>query len=155
MKRLKLVLLYLVVLFFASSFSFAQFSYQATILKISDGDTIWVLMDGQRVKLRLLGIDTPEKFKSKKLARDARECGVSQGYMKNLGQEATHYARSLLHKGQKVGVVVYGTGHYGRTLALIYLPDGTCYNERIVRMDIRVFINTAVKKVKNYPRMNG
>ncbi|MCD6398951.1 MAG: thermonuclease family protein [Candidatus Aenigmarchaeota archaeon] len=89
-------------------------------------------MQGQRVKLRLLGIDTPEKFKSRKLARDARECGVSQGYMKNLGQEATHYAKSLLHKGQKVKVVVYGRGYYGRTLALIYLPDGTCYNERIV-----------------------
>ena len=46
MKRLKLVLVYLFVLFFASSFSFAQFSYQATILKISDGDTIWVLING-------------------------------------------------------------------------------------------------------------
>ncbi|MDL1971200.1 MAG: thermonuclease family protein [Candidatus Desulfofervidaceae bacterium] len=66
------------------------------------------------------------------MARDARECSVSQGYMKNLGQEATHYAKSLLHKGQRVKVVVYGRGYYGRTLALIYLPDGTCYNERIV-----------------------
>ncbi|CAD7775187.1 hypothetical protein DMNBHIDG_01077 [Candidatus Methanoperedenaceae archaeon GB37] len=69
MRRFKLALLYLVVLFFASSLSFAQFSYQATILKVSDGDTVWVLMDGRRVKLRLLGIDTPEKFKSKKLVQ--------------------------------------------------------------------------------------
>ncbi|RLE09622.1 thermonuclease family protein [Candidatus Aerophobetes bacterium] len=132
-RQLKLALLCLGVLLFASSFSFAQSSHQATILKISDGDTVWVLMDGQRVKLRLLGIDTPEKFKSKKLSRDARECGVSQGYMKNLGQEATYYAKSLLHKGQKVRVVVYGKGYYGRSLALIYLLDGTCYNEKIIK----------------------
>lgn len=152
MRRFKLALLYLVVLFFASSLSFAQFSYQATILKVSDGDTVWVLMDGRRVKLRLLGIDTPEKFKSKKLARDAQECGVSQGYIKNLGQEATHYAKSLLHKGQKVGVVVYGTGHYGRTLALIYLPDGTCYNERIVRDGYSCVYKYRGQKSKELPQ---
>ena len=35
MRQFKPALLYLVVLFFASSFSFAQFSYQATILKVS------------------------------------------------------------------------------------------------------------------------
>jgi len=48
----------------------------ATVLKISNGDTIWVLMSGHKVKLRLLGIDMPEKFDFKKLDKDVRECGV-------------------------------------------------------------------------------
>jgi len=81
MKRLKLLPLLLISLLFLTFFSFAQQAYRTTVLKISDGDTVWVLMDGQKVKLRLLSIDTPEKFKSKKLARDARECGVCQGHM--------------------------------------------------------------------------
>ena len=105
----------------------------ATLTKVSDGDTVWVLITGRRVKLRLLGIDTPEKFNSRKLDKDARKCGVDRKYMRRLGLAATRYAKSLLHKGQKVRVAVYGHGYYGRTLAMVYLPDGTCYNERVVK----------------------
>ncbi|MDL1971476.1 MAG: thermonuclease family protein [Candidatus Desulfofervidaceae bacterium] len=93
---------------------------------------MWVLINGQKVKLRLIGIDTPEKYPGKKLERDARECSVSKGHMKNLGQEATHHAKKLLHKGEQVKVVTYGHDCYGRTLAIIYLPDGTNYNEKMV-----------------------
>jgi len=34
---------------------------------------------------------------------------------------------------EKVKVVLYGRGYYGRALAMLYLPDGTCYNEDVVR----------------------
>jgi micrococcal nuclease len=29
-------------------------------------------------------------------------------------------------------VDIRGYGYYGRALAMVYLPDGTCYNERVV-----------------------
>ena len=105
----------------------------ASVLKISDGDTIWVLMSRHKVKLRLLGIDTPEKFDSKKLDKDVRKCSVKKKQMKRLGVAATHYAEKLMHKGDKVEVASYGRGYYGRTLAMLYLSDGSCYNERIVK----------------------
>jgi len=108
-------------------------SYYAIVLKVSDGDTVWVLMNGKKVKLRLLGIDTPEKFSCRKLERDAAVCGVKQGRVKNLGQLATHHAKELLKKGQKVTVIVRGYGYYGRPLAVIILPDGTNFNETMVK----------------------
>jgi len=92
-----------IALFFFSCPVFAQQSYPAIVLKITDGDTVWVLMAGQRLKLRLLGIDTPEKFASRKLDRDAERCGVPLAYMKHLGQAATHYAKNCCEreKGSK------------------------------------------------------
>ena len=111
---------------------FAAQTYDALLLRVSDGDTVWVLIEGRKVKVRLLGIDTPEKYPGRKLSRDAAHCGVSEGYMKNLGQLSTHHAKKLLHKGDRIKLVVYGRGHYGRVLGIIYLPDGTCYNERMV-----------------------
>lgn len=132
-RKVSLIALLVFTVSLLSVFIHAQQRHAATILKISDGDTIWVLMNGEKVKLRLIGIDTPEKFSSKKLKREAAECGVVPGYMKNLGQEATHYAKSLLHKGDRVWVVIYGFGRYGRALAMVYLNDGTCYNERIIK----------------------
>ena len=124
-------------LFFLAFFLFscpvyAQPSYQATVLKITDGDTVWVAINGHRVKLRLLGIDTPEKYPGRKLERDAERCGVPPSYMKHLGQEATQHAKTLLHRGERVTVVTYGHGYYGRTLAVIILPDGSSFNEDMV-----------------------
>ena len=132
-RKVSLIALFVFTVSLLPAFIRAQQRHVATILKVSDGDTVWALMNGEKVKLRLIGIDTPEKFSSKKLKREAAECQVSPGYIKNLGQMATAYAKRLLHKGQKVKVVIYGYGYYGRALAMIYLPDGTCYNERIVR----------------------
>jgi len=106
-------------------------TYQAVVLKVSDGDTVWVRIDHKEVKLRLLGIDTPEKFESKKLYREASECGVSAKYMKSLGKMATSHAREYLHEGDQVKVIIYGHGYYGRALAFIILSNGTNYNEQM------------------------
>lgn len=93
-----------------STFCFAQppVRQSATLTKVSDGDTVWVLIGGRRVKLWLLGIDTHEKFHCKKLDRDARKCGVGRKYMRRLGLAATRYAKTLLQKGERIKVVFYG-----------------------------------------------
>jgi endonuclease YncB( thermonuclease family) len=44
-----------------ASASFAVEPYQAKVIGISDGDTIKVLHEGTQVKIRLYGIDTPER----------------------------------------------------------------------------------------------
>ena len=56
--------------------------YPAVITKITDGDTVWVRTDGRRIKLRLPGINTPEKYYSKKMLKDVRMCGTSYNQMK-------------------------------------------------------------------------
>ncbi len=35
--------------------------YEGTVIKVSDGDTIRILARGQNLKIRLSGIDAPEK----------------------------------------------------------------------------------------------
>ena len=77
-KNYKFLILNLVV--FVTFFSFTSFAatYQAVILKISDGDTVWVKMHGKRVKLRLLGIDTPEEYPSRKMDKDIEMCHTTK-----------------------------------------------------------------------------
>ena len=127
-KQLLVGILFFIVM---ASTSFAGV-YQATILKISDGDTVWVKMHHKRVKLRLLGIDTPEEYYSKKILKDMRICHTSYDQMRKLGLLATKHAKTMLYKGEKVTVVTKGKGYYGRTLAFVILPNGTNYNEKEV-----------------------
>ena len=107
-------------------------TFQATILKVSDGDTVWVKHDGKRLKLRLLGIDTPEEYPSKKMSRDIRKCHTTYRKMRLLGLLATKHGKGLLPVGETVTVKTAGKGYYGRTLAWVILPDGTNYNEKMV-----------------------
>ena len=123
----------LVLLLFLSSLAYAGQFQQGIVLKITDGDTLWVKIDEQKTKLRLLGIDTPEKYHGKKLTRDAVRCGVSEKYMASLGRRATRHAKKLVHVGDTVQVDIRGYGYYGRALAVVYLADGTCLNTRMVQ----------------------
>ena len=129
-----IVLNFLVFFLFLSLFSLTSFAgtYQATITKITDGDTVWVKMHHKRVKLRLLGIDTPEEYYSKKMLKDVRMCHTKYKKMRKLGLLATKHAKTMFYKGEKIKVITKGKGYYGRTLAFIILPDRTNYNEREV-----------------------
>lgn len=52
----------LLVLFFLSSYIFAQKIIQGRIIKVTDGDTVTLLANNnKKIKIRLYGIDCPEK----------------------------------------------------------------------------------------------
>jgi micrococcal nuclease len=93
------------------------------VKKISDGDTFWIYKGtGDGEKIRLIGIDAPESqnvFKKK------------QGFY---GKEAKAYLTNLL-KGKRVKLEydVDRTDQYGRTLAYVYLEDGTFVNAELVK----------------------
>ena len=127
----KCIIIIIIGSFLLASISFAG-QYKATILKITDGDTIWVQMQGKKVKLRLLGIDTPEEYHSKKMNKDLRRCGVDYRKMKVLGLAATKHAKTMLKKRQDVIIRTFGKGYYGRTLAFVILSNGVNYNEQEV-----------------------
>ena len=87
MKYLKSsIISFIIILFCLPCFVFAG-QYKATILKITDGDTVWVNMQDQRVKLRLLGIDTPEEYHSSKMTKDLKRCNVSYQEMRVLASQ--------------------------------------------------------------------
>jgi len=103
------------------------------VTKIYDGDTFQI-ESGEKV--RLLGIDTPEKWNSGKLDKDSERSGKDKETIKKLGSLASEYAENLL-LGKKVTLLADSTNddkdRYGRLLRYAYLEDGTFFNLKIIQ----------------------
>src|ERR1700704_4073644 len=99
-----------VLLLFAYT-SFADFS--GPVVSILDGDTIEVLHNDRPERIRLSGIDCPEK---------------GQAY----GTRAKQAASELVLGGE-VALQTYGHDKYGSTLADVLLSDGTNVNYTLVK----------------------
>ncbi len=102
------------------------------VQRVVDGDT-FVLENGERV--RMLGIDTPEKHQSTKLEKDAERTGRDKKTIQKLGELASRYTKRLI-EGKKVVLVrerdYEDKDKYGRLLRYVYLEDGTFVNRKIV-----------------------
>lgn len=93
------------------------------VTKVVDGDTFWA-EDGtnKSVKVRLIGVDAPE-------ARDA--FNKKRGYF---GKEAKAYLTKLLdNKRVRLEFDVNRIDQFGRTLAYVYLEDGTFVNADLIK----------------------
>lgn len=85
------------------------------VVAITDGDTIKVLNpQKEEIKVRLLGIDAPEK--GTPYGAKAKETLSSLVFNKTVSLAGTKKDR------------------YGRTLATVYLPDGTSVNLKMVEL---------------------
>ena len=89
--------------------------FSGRVVGVSDGDTIKVLHNGRAEKIRLHGIDCPEK---------------GQPY----GTKAKQFMSQLVF-GKEVIVKEYGidNNRFKRTLGEIVLPDGRVVNEELLR----------------------
>jgi len=105
----------------------------ATVIRVVDGDTFEL---DTKERVRLLGIDTPEKYESKKLDRDVETSGMDKKTIKKLGQLASDYVKGFV-EGKKVRLERDPTNddkdRYGRLLRYVYLEDETCVNAKIVQ----------------------
>ncbi len=106
--RLCLFLIYLV----SCRPAFAD-SFVGKVVGVSDGDTINVMHDGQPEKIRLWGIDCPEKTQA-------------------FGQKAKQKTSELAF-GKNVTVNKKDTDRYGRTVGEVILPDGSSLNKELAR----------------------
>ncbi len=104
----------------------------ATLQKISDGDTFtFKSQQHSEFKCRVFGIDTPEKFHTAKMDKDASKVGITAETMKKAGEASTHYAQEHLKVGKSYKVDVLEKDKYGRELCIVY--DGEkSYNESII-----------------------
>jgi micrococcal nuclease len=95
----------------------------AVVERVVDGDTVVVRLDGQSVKVRLIGVDAPESVDPRKpVERFARESAA--------------FLRQLVD-GKRVRLAYEPAGvrvdKYGRLLAYLYLePGGLFVNREIV-----------------------
>lgn len=83
------------------------------VVGVTDGDTIKVILRGEQVRVRLHGIDAPERKQP-------------------FGQASTRMLGEFL-RGRQVTIEPTSTDRYGRTVALVYAGD-MCANEAMVQM---------------------
>ena len=73
------------------------------VIHVTDGDSLTVLVDSRQVKIRLVGIDAPERGQA-------------------FGTVATNRLKHLTH-GKRVTLLNFGKDRYGRVLAVAF-SDG-------------------------------
>jgi len=108
--------------------------HHATIVKIVDGDTLDVLVDGRKKRIRLIGVDTSELHESDKLIRDAGRSRCTKADLQELGAEATEFVSRVLAPGDSIRLE-YGprrSDDYKRVLAFVWLADGRLLNELLI-----------------------
>ena len=95
---------------------------RAQVLRVVDGDTIRVRIDGRSERVRYIGIDTPES--------------VKPGTPVQCFAKRASAANAALVAGRSVRLVgdVEQRDRYGRLLAYVYRePDGAFVNAQLVR----------------------
>lgn len=89
------------------------------VVGVSDGDTITVLVDTTQYKIRLAGIDCPEK---------------NQDY----GNKAKQFTSALVF-GKTVVVIAESKDKYGRIIAYVYAQSPISVNRLILRQGLAWF----------------
>lgn len=88
-------------------------TFSAKVVSVVDGDTFNISENGARTKVILYGVDCPE---------------MGQDY----GEQARQFTdQCIWHK--TVTMEDRGKDSLGRTVAVVFLPDGTNLNEELVR----------------------
>jgi endonuclease YncB( thermonuclease family) len=117
-RKLSLVLGMILVLFlvlpvWGEAFSGIGGCFRGKVVAVLDGDTLEVMHQGRAERVRLRGIDCPEKGQA-------------------FGRRARQFTAGLV-MGQEVTVETAGRDRYGRTLGTVILPDGRNLSHALVR----------------------
>ena len=107
------------------------------IHSIVDGDGLIIenIFNREREEIRFLGIDAPEIKRCRKLVQDERETHLPGQLLMELGFQSWEYLRTLAPVGESVSILTEGKDPldpYGRTLAYVFLSDGTCLNAKMI-----------------------
>ena len=109
--------IFLITLFTTIILSSLIWAWQGKVVHVTDGDTIVVLTeDKEQIRIRLYGIDAPESKQP-------------------FGRVATRFVRDIAAL-EIVEIDERYLDRYGRTIATVFLPDGTNLNEELVRVGL-------------------
>jgi len=123
----------LAILFFAV-FLCVSCSWSGKVVGVSDGDTIKVMHRGRAEKIRLYGVDCPER---------------DQDY----GNRARQFTAKMVF-GKTVRVEEVDRDAYGRTVAWVWI-DGTCLNKELVKEGLAWWYRTYAKKEKELAKLEA
>jgi len=110
-------------------------SFSGGVVGVTDGDTLSVMKDRTAVKIRLHGIDCPEK--GQLFTNRAKQFTSSLAFEKDVRVEA---------KGQD---------RYGRTIAEVFLQDGRNLNQEIVKAGLASWSRRYVPNDKELKKLES
>jgi micrococcal nuclease len=124
------IFLLIIALLLCSDLCIAAGEVRGRVSWIYDGDTVKI--DGVG-KVRLLGIDTPEKEASER-DKTFRRAGIAARQLRRGAKRATDFLRRNA-KGQIVTLTFDRDkkDHFGRMLAYVTLADGRMLNRELLR----------------------
>ena len=107
------------------------------IVQVVDGDGLIIenIVDKNLIEIRFLGIDAPELKLCNKLYQDERETHLAAHFLIDLGRKSLNYLLKIAPPNTNISIALEENNildKYGRTLAYIFLEDGTCLNEKMV-----------------------
>lgn len=131
------------------------------IKEVQDGNTI-IMSDGKKV--RLLGVDAPEKFETENLENQVKYKQRDKESIMKLGVISYDYLKKAA-EGKKVKLEsdpnYYDVDQIGRNLRYVYLEDGTFLNEKIISegyanvfYDKRISKNEELFKIEQAAKKN-
>lgn len=149
MKKHKLIFILIIIsIIFSGCVSLTQTNENAEISRIVDGDTVEI-SSGE--KIRLIGVDTPEKFGE--VNTEEFESVENKTCLKEYAYKATKFMEENL-EDKKVNMstdyLVGDKGSYGRKLRYIE-HNGTDYNKRLVEQGLaRVYTEKSSIRMDSY-----
>src|SRR5688572_8072265 len=94
-------------------FSCAIEKHTGTVVKVIDGDTFDMIFEEKKIRVRMFGIDSPER---------------GQAY----NVKAKEFTAALI-AGKEINVTIRNKDRYGRFVCDVYLDDGTYVNAELVK----------------------
>ena len=133
----KRLVAFIIILSLSVAISWAAGRTKCRVLRVVDGDTIVVIYNGKKERVRLLCVNTPES--------------VHPDEKQNipLGKVASKYTAKRL-AGKNIDLEFEGErirGHYGRLLAYVFV-DGSNFNVELVRQGLSPYYTKYGKSVQ-------
>jgi endonuclease YncB( thermonuclease family) len=125
----------LLALLLVTAIAQAQESFTGKVVSVTDGDTIQVMHNGRAEKIRLWGIDTPEKAQA--FGTKAKQFTSEQAF------------------GKVVTVEVKDTDRYGRTVGVVTLPSGKILNRELVSHGLAWWYEQYAPKDRSLQRLHS
>ena len=130
------------------------------IVQVVDGDGLIIenIFDKKLIEIRFLGIDAPELKPCKKLFQDERETHLAAHFLIELGRKSLNYLIEIAPPNTYISIALEENNIldvYGRTLAYVFLEDGTCLNEKMVAEGYaKPYNQFYCKELTNYQILN-
>ena len=105
--------------------------------RVLDGDSIVVIEINthEEKEVRLYGLDAPETRKGRKLRVDEEKTRVAGDLLRFMGNQSKEFVKRVCPPGTLVTIYTEKgneTDFWGRQLAYVLLPDGSCLNDLLI-----------------------